>query len=144
MNRYCYIPFLALALTFSVPCGAALITTLDRPIVRGSKAVVKFEMKNTLGQKVESARAAVFLVDDSGKMMGQASRWVIGGSKSSPGLQAGATNTFNFVIALDKPLTITNLTSKVTFSRLVLEGGKLGDVTTDVQIQSAVTEASPK
>jgi hypothetical protein len=76
----------------------------------------------------------VFLLDDSGKMVGQASRWVIGGSKNNPGLPAGATNTFNFVVAVDKSLSSTNLTAKVSFSRVVLEGGKLADVNKDVQV----------
>jgi hypothetical protein len=52
-------------------------------------------------------------------------------------LAAGATNAFHFVITSDKPFTTTNLTAKVNFSRVILEGGKLADVSKDVQIQPA-------
>jgi hypothetical protein len=38
------------------------------------------------------------------------------------------TNAFHFVVTADKPFTTTNLTAKVSFSRVVLEGGKLADV----------------
>jgi hypothetical protein len=48
-----------------------------------------------------------------------------------------ATNFFNFVVATAKPLTTSNLTAKVSFSRVVLEGGKLADASRDVQIERA-------
>jgi hypothetical protein len=40
----------------------------------------------------------------------------------------------NFVITADKPFTTTNLTAKVSFTRVVLEGGKLADVGKDVSV----------
>jgi hypothetical protein len=92
------------------------------------------EIKNTFAEKVESARATVFLLDEKGKIIGQATRWVIGGNKQKAGLAPDTTHTFNFVIGLDKPLIGTNFTTKVNFSRIVLEGGKLADPK-DVQIQ---------
>jgi hypothetical protein len=57
---------------------------------------------------------------------------VISGSKDKPALAAWATNTFHFVIATDKPFTTTNPTAKVTFNRVVLEGGKLADAARQV------------
>src|SRR2546421_7173224 len=60
--------------------GAALIIAVDQPKITGSKAVVKLDMKNTFNEKVESARAVVFLLDAQGKMVGQSTKWVIGGS----------------------------------------------------------------
>ena len=69
-------------------------------------------------------------------MVGQATRWVIGGSQDKPGLAPGVTNAFHFVIASDKPFTTTNLTPKVSFSRVVLEGGRLADVAKDVHIET--------
>jgi predicted anti-sigma-YlaC factor YlaD len=54
-----------------------------------------------------------------------------------PLLAAGATNVFNFVVTASKPFTRTNLTAKVTFSRVVLEGGKLADVAKQVTFNSA-------
>jgi hypothetical protein len=65
-------------------------------------------------------------------MVGQSTKWVIGQNKTS--LAAGATNTFNFVITSPQSFTTTNLTAKISFSRVVLDGGNLADPKTDVQI----------
>ena len=111
-----------------------LAVTVSPPKVVGQKAVVSLALKNGLTDKVESARAVCFLLDEQGKMLGQATRWVIGGSDESLGLTAGATNSFHFVITTDRPISTTNLTAKVTFSRVVLEGGTLADPQRDVQI----------
>ena len=56
-------------------------------------------------------------------------------ARTDPGFAAGATNAFHFVIASDKPFPTTNLTAKVSFSRVVLEGGKVADVSKSVQIE---------
>lgn len=93
-------------------------------------------MKNNLTDKVESARAVVFLLDDQGKMAGQATRWVIGGTKERPALEPKGQATFSFVITSAQRFT-TNLTTKVSFSRIVLVGGKLADPNKEVQIQNA-------
>lgn len=116
---------------------AQLAVTVSPPKVVAQKAVVPLAMKNNFSEKIESARAVVFLLDDRGKMIAQGTRWVIGGSQDKPGLAAGATNAFHFVITSDKPFTTTNLTAKVSFSRVVLEGGKLADPSKSVQIQNA-------
>ena len=116
---------------------AQLSVTVSPVKITGQKAVVPLTLKNNLNEKIESARAAVFLLDDQGKMVGQATKWVIGGSENKPGLAAGTTNSFHFVITADKPFVTTNLTAKVSLSRIVLEGGKLGDAVKDVQIQNA-------
>ena len=94
-------------------------------------------MKNGFAEKVESARVVVFLLDQEGKMLGQGTQWVIGGGKDKSGLAAGATNTFHFVVTTDKPISTTNLTAKVNFNRVVLEGGKIADVKKDVIVTSA-------
>jgi hypothetical protein len=60
--------FLMLALT----AQAQLAVTVTRVKVTGQKAIVPLAMKNNFDQKVESARAAVFLLDEQGKMAGQA------------------------------------------------------------------------
>jgi hypothetical protein len=67
-------------------------------------------------------------------MLGQATRWVIGGEASRPGLAPGATNAFFFVIPADPGFSITNLAAKVSFTRVLLEGGKLADPQREVQI----------
>ena len=116
---------------------AQLVVTVTPPKVVGQKAIVPLAMRNGFTETIESARAVVFLIDEQGKMVGQSTRWVIGGSADKPGLAAGATNAFHFVIANDKPFATTNLTAKVTFSRVVLEGGKVADVKKNVQVEQA-------
>jgi hypothetical protein len=44
---------------------------------------VSLEMKNHFNQGVASARAAVLLLDEQGKMVGQSAKWVI--AEISPG-----------------------------------------------------------
>ena len=125
------------ALFCTVTLQAQLAVTVSSPKVTGQKAIVPLAMKNNFSEKVGSARAVVFLLDEQGKMVGQGTRWVIGGSQDKPGLAAGATNAFHFVITADKPFSSTNLSAKLSFSRVVLESGKLVDVAKDVQIQTA-------
>lgn len=127
--------FLVAWLLAAATANAQLAVTISPPKLTGQKAVVALAMRNGLSEKIESARAVVFLLDEQGKMVGQATRWVIGGSQVKPGLVAGATNTFHFVIASDKPFASTNLTAKVNFSRVVLEGGKVADVNKTVHIE---------
>lgn len=109
---------------------AALTVKVDKPKQVGKKAVIKLTMKNTFTKKIESARAQVFLLDDKGRMVGQAGRWVLGGTKDKPALARDAETTFNFEVSGDKPFT----TNKVTFTRLILEGGKVVDVNQNVEI----------
>lgn len=121
----------------AVCADAQLSVTVASPKIVGQKAVARLALRNSFSERIESARAVVFLIDEQGKTVGQATHWVIGGSQDKPGLAAGATNTFHFVIASDKPFARTNLTAKVSFSRLVLEGGKVADVNKSVQIEHA-------
>ena len=116
---------------------AQLAVTVSPPKIVGQKAVVKLAMKNNLADKVESARAVCFLLDDQGTMIGQSTQWVIGGVKDRPALEPKAETTFNFVITNPQPFTTTNLTAKVNFSRVVLDGGKLADVRQAVNMTAA-------
>jgi hypothetical protein len=109
---------------------ATLIVKVDAPKRSAGKAVIKLTMKNTFREKVESARAQVFLMDDNGKVVVQAVKWVIGGTKDKPALMPDAEATFNFVVHTDKPFT----TTKLSFTRIVLEGGKLVDPKTSLEI----------
>jgi hypothetical protein len=97
---------------------------------------VLLAMTNDLAESVESARAVCFLLDEQGKMAGQSTKWVVGGTKDRPALQPKSGTTFNFVITSPQPFITTNLTAQVSFSRLVLEGEKLANPKTDVQIQN--------
>ena len=126
---------LLLLLLGTLASHAQLLVSVASVKVVGQKAIVPLAMKNDLTEKIASARAVVFLLDEQGKMAGQATRWVIGGSQDKLGLAAGATNAFHFVITVDKQFTTTNFTTKVSFSRMVLEGGKVADVVKQVQIQ---------
>jgi len=116
---------------------AQLSVTVAPVKVAGQKAVVSLGLSNGLPEKVQSARAAVFLLDEQGKIVSQATRWVIGGDAAKSGLSVGATNTFHFVLASSMPFATTNLSPKVNFSRIVLEGGKVADVTKAVVVSQA-------
>ena len=96
---------------------------MDESKSTDTKAVVKLTMTNTYSNAVESARAAVFLLDADGKMVGQNTAWVIGGTKDKPGLASKGTAIYNVVVPLTKPYKKT----KVVFTRIVLEGGQVID-----------------
>ena len=113
---------------------AQLAVTVTPPKITAQKAIVSLAMTNNLTEPVASARAICFLLDEQGKMIGQSSKWVIGGTKDRPALSPKTGTTFNFVITSPKPFTTTNLTAKVSFSRVVLNGDKLVDVTKTVTI----------
>lgn len=111
---------------------AQLAVTVSPPKITGQKAVVSLAMTNNLAEPVESARAVCFLLDDQGRMVGQSTKWIIGQNHAS--LEPKAETTFNFVITNPQPWTTTNLAAKISFSRIVLDGGKLADVRKDVSV----------
>jgi hypothetical protein len=129
------VPQILSCLVLSAGIASAQLAVTVSPVkVTGQKAVVPLAMQNGFSEKIESARAVCFLMDEQGKTVGPpTTRWVIGGSHTN-GLAVRATNSFHFVVTSDKPFTTTNLTAKVSFSRVVLEGGKLADVAKDVQV----------
>ncbi len=124
---------LSLLLVSLSAARADLVVKVGEPKRVGPKTVIRLVMRNTFKEKVESARAQVFLLDEKGKVVGQAVRWVIGGTKDRPALAPEAETTFSFVVNADKPFT----TRKVSFSRVVLAGGKLADVRQGVQVEAA-------
>jgi hypothetical protein len=115
---------------FARPLSAELAVKIEPPKQVGKKVVVKLTMKNNFNEKIESARAQIFLLDEKGRVMGQAAKWIIGGTKDKKSLAPNAETTFNFVLTTDKPFA----TNSVTFSRVVLESGKLVDIKKDVQL----------
>ena len=125
------------ALLCAASVSAQLAVTVRPPKVVGQKAIVSLAMTNNLADKVESARAVCFLLDGQGRMVGQSSKWVIGGNKSRSALEPKKAATFNFVITSPQPWTATNLTARISFSRIVLSGGKLADVQRDVIVSAA-------
>jgi len=127
---------LKLVLTMSLVCfgalaNAALSVKLDKPKTTGSKTVVKLTLKNTFTEKIEGARATVFLIGEQDKVVGQRTAWIIGGEPDKPALKPDATTTYNFVIDTDKTVTST----RIVFARIILENGKLADAKKDVQIE---------
>ena len=134
--KYLYQIVFCFVLICAATAQAQLAVTVSPPKIASQKAIVELKIKNSLAEKVESARAVCFLLDDQGKMIGQSTKWVIGGTKDRPALEPKKETTFNFVITSNQPFTTTNLTAKVSFSRVVLEGNKLADPKTDVQIQN--------
>jgi hypothetical protein len=128
-------------LVLSVFAGQAqLIVTVSPPKIAAQKAVVQLKLKNNLTNKVESARAACFLLDNQGEMVGQSTKWVIGQKKV--GLEPKGEMIFNFVITSPRPFASTNLTAKVSFTRLVLGDGKLGDPNKEVTIEQQLPSSN--
>jgi hypothetical protein len=127
---FCFVLICAIA------AQAQLTVTVSPPKNTGQKAVVTLAMKNGLAEKIESARAVCFLLDGQGKMVGQSTKWVIGGVKDRLALEPKGKTTFNFVITSSQPFTSTNLTAKVSFSRVILENGHVADVNKTVSVTS--------
>jgi hypothetical protein len=118
------------AQTFSTENGLAV--QVLPPKIGGQKAIVQVKLINNLTNAVESARAVCFLMDEQGAMVGHATKWVVGQNKHE--LEPKSETTFNFVITSPQPFTTTNLTARVSFSRVVLSGGKLINPNKDVTI----------
>jgi hypothetical protein len=135
MNHIRHIIFY-LVLFCTIAVSAQLAVTVSSPKISDQKAVIELKMKNGFAEKIESARAICFLLDEQDKMVGESTKWVIGGTKNRPALKPKDGTSFNFVITSSQPFTTTNLTAKVGFTRVVLEGEKLADPKTDVQIQN--------
>ena len=115
---------------------AQLFVSVAPAKTSAQKIVVPLTMNNALPQTIQSARAAVFIIGGDGKVIDQRTQWVIGGDKDKAGLAAGSTNTFHFVIKTDRPMSTTNLTARLSFSRVILQNGKLVDVRKHVHIES--------
>ena len=126
--------FLYLMLICAGTARAQLAVTVYPPKITDQKAVVELKIKNGFAEKVESARAICFLLDEQGRMVGQSSKWVIGGTKNRPPLEPKSETSFNFVITGNQQFITTNLTAKVSFSRVVLENGQVADVNKTVNI----------
>jgi hypothetical protein len=122
---------MALAVSF---CRADLIVTQGAPKTAGNKAIVPLRLQNTFAEPVQSARAVCFLLDEQGEVVGQTTKWVIGQNKMS--LAPKGETTFSLVITRPQPFTTTNLTARVSFTRVVLDSGKQADPAKDVKIQS--------
>jgi hypothetical protein len=120
---------------------AQLVAMVSPATVSGNKMIVKLALKNGMDKKIESARAVVFVSDDQGKLVAQSAKWVIGAQRStdgnSLGLASGATNVFHFILNAEKPVISTNLSTKVLFNSVILDGGRPADPRTAVRVEPA-------
>jgi Protein of unknown function (DUF3426) len=110
---------------------AGLTVKVNEPKSTGTKVIVTLTMTNTFKNRIESAKAQLVLTDENGKVVGQNAQWVIGGKKDRPPLAPGTSAEFNFVIQTDRPFKA----ARVSFIRVLLEGGKAIDVRQNVEIQ---------
>ena len=112
---------------------AALVINMREPKITGRKAVIKLDMENTFSKKLEGAKGTIFLMDDGGNVVSQASRWIIGGAKNRPSLGSEDKANYYFVVPAAKPFSKTRL----MIDRVVLEGGKLANPVKDVIVKEA-------
>lgn len=115
---FCFVIFCAFS------ASAQLSVTVSPPKIAGQRAVVELKMRNQFDESVKSARAICFLLDQNGKMIGESAKWVIGGKKDQPALEPKIEASFNIIITSPRPFATTNLSAKVSFTRLILESGK--------------------
>ena|ERR1700744_2576641 len=135
LNRV-FSAYLALFIVTGAP--ASLVVEVSPPKTSGTKAIVKLDLQNTFTNKIQSVRAALFLMDDQGKVAGQLASWIIGGGKNKPALKANAKTTYNFVIPAEKPFAKT----KLIVTQILLEGDKTASLK-DVQILPAIDTNQP-
>jgi hypothetical protein len=119
---------------FSFTLHAQLLVEVLPIQFAAQKAIVPLKFKNHLPNRVEAARAVCFLLDENGKMVAQGTHWVIGQKMSMLYPQQEAT--FNFVVTAPEPFLQTNLTAKISFTRLTLATNVVGDVRKDITITS--------
>lgn len=112
-------------LACSLLVRAELVVSVSPVKIAGQKAIVALHFQNNFTNTIESARAVCFLQDEQNNVVGESTRWVIGEKKTS--LKAGSNSAFNFVVTGREPFSSTNLTAKLSFTRVVLDNGKLID-----------------
>jgi hypothetical protein len=114
--------------------SAQLSVTILEPRVSESAAIIPLTMQNRFGQKISSVKATVFLMNDHGGILGHSTKWLIT-NHDKIALAPGCTNSFNFVVPLQKSRTNSNLFVKVTINRAVFESGEPVDVIREVNMQ---------
>ena len=113
---------------------AKLAVKAEDPKSVGEKSVIKLTLKNTFAEKVEPARATLFLLDEKGKPVKQITRWVIGGTKEQPALASGSSAIYNFVLTTHNR-GLPHLRQAKLVSRIALEDGGLPDPLKDFDLQ---------
>lgn len=124
---------------FWISFAQAQLTVTVSPVKStGQRAVVTLALTNHLPQSVESVRAMCVVLNEQGKMVGQSTKWVIGGGKDRAALRPEAGTSYNFVITSPQPLVTTNLTAKVVVTRVVLEHNQITNVNAVVTMRVPV------
>src|SRR5260370_25269574 len=101
---------LSLMLLLTATAARAQLGVRVSPVkFSGHKVIVPLALTNQYNEKIESARAAVFLLDKEGKMVGQTTRWGIGGAAGKPRLAARATQSLTITVTALKPPTTPNI-----------------------------------
>lgn len=116
-----------------VSVRATLELTVGEPKTYTKLTVIKMDLHNSFADQIKAVEAVVFLMNDKGKVVGQKSRWILGGPDRRPPLDAGSSASFFFVVSNAQSFA----TTKVLVTRIVFENGKLGNILRDVKIQSA-------
>ncbi len=127
------ITLMVLLLLPAISVHAALELAVGKPKTYTKLTVIKMDLHNSFPDQIKSAEAVVFLMSDKGKVVGQKSRWILGGPDRRPALAPGSSTSFFFVVSNADSFT----TAKVLVTRLIFENGKLGNILRDVKVQSA-------
>lgn len=135
-------PICILVFSFCIAAWGQLAVMVSPPKATGQKTIVELTMNNELTNDVKSARAICLLLDAHGKIVGQSSKWAIGQNHTV--LETKGEAKFNFVITTPQPLVSSNLTAKVVFSRVILDGGKVVDPRKAVEIMPAIAGEKSK
>jgi hypothetical protein len=131
MSRTCLIALSLLSLCGTIVAAELSVTLLPSKTV-GEKVIVPLALKNGLPEKVESARAVMFLFDGRGKVVGQSTHWIIGGETNRAPLLVGGTNTYQFIVPKGGKEFVTN---RLTVTHVKLASGKTANPVTDVQVR---------
>ena len=138
MNQNCYsvrllfrIPFIISCLCFSVRIEAQLAVNVFAPRIAGQRAIFPLALSNGFPSTIESARAVMFLLDSEDKVVGQGSRWIIGGDTNRIGLSAAATNIFHFVVPINGKAFVSQ---RLTVTTLKVSNNKSANPVTDLKV----------
>jgi hypothetical protein len=99
MIRAVTVAILALS---TLAAQATLSVKIAEPKQTRDKVILKLTLRNMFKEKIESARATIFLLNND-NVAAQATQWVIGGGKDKTPLLPDKTTTYNFVINANKP-----------------------------------------
>ena len=91
------------AILSTLSLHANLEVSVTEQLSAGNKGLVKLKMTNKFNQGVKGARAWIFLMDDSGKVVGNKAQWLVGGTegnleKDPDGLEVGEALEASMVV----------------------------------------------